>query len=334
MSAQLTLNSSVSADGLRPIDPLRDLAQVADLIEEAFAGELEPSGRRSLQDMRALARMGPFTQWLARSDPYLHDVLGGFVWQADGRVVGNITLQRGDSYGGRWQIANVAVDRAWRGRGIGRTLMEAALARIEEQHGSWAVLQVRNDNPPALALYQHLGFQPLTEELTLQLDQVASSTSPAQPIPGLRAYHHSEWQARYVLEASGRSEFAQWWRPIRSHDYMQVTESRITEKLWELAGRNRVRRWVLDGAHGGLAAWLEVDARRWDGIHRIGITLHPALRGQMEALLLAHLLAFLHDYPRWPVRIEHSGEHPQLLEALSTAGFRVLRNHLAMRRKL
>lgn len=334
MSAQLALNSPISPDGLRPLDPFKDLNQVADLIEHAFAGELEPSGQRSLQDLRALARMGPFTQWLARSDPYLQDVLAGFVWQGDGRVVGNITLQRGDSYGGRWQIANVAVDKNWRGRGIGRALMEAALARIEEQHGSWAVLQVRTDNAAALTLYQHLGFQPLTEELVLQLDQVPAAAPAAEPIAGLRAYHHSEWQARYVLESSCRSELAQWWRPLRSHNFIQVTESRLGEKFWELAGRNRIRRWTLDGAHGGLAAWLEVDARRWNGIHRLGVTVHPALRGRTEDRLLGHLLTFLDDYPRWPVRIEHSGEHPQMIEALHAVGFHLVRNHMAMRRKM
>ena len=334
MSAQLALNSPIRADGLRPVDASHDLLQVADLIEQAFAGELESSGRRSLQDLRALARMGPFTQWLARSDPYLQDVLGGFVWQADDRVVGNITVQRADSYGARWQIANVAVDKDWRGRGIGRALMQAALARIREQRGSWAALQVRTDNPVALRLYEQLGFQPLTEEMVLQLDRLPSWLEPADPPAGLRTYHSREWQTRYTLEASCRSELAQWWRPIRSHDFMQLAESRISEKLWELAGRNRMQRWIIDGAHGGFAAWLAIDARRWAGVHQLSFSVHPAVRGQYERPLLHRALTFLRDYPRWPVRVEHSGDHREMREAFQAAGFRVVRNHLAMRRKM
>ena len=75
--------------------------------------------------------MGPLVGLMARSDPYLEDVLGGFVWIEDDRVVGNVTLQRMDSYGSRWQIANVAVSKDYRGRGIGRALVTTAVERIK-----------------------------------------------------------------------------------------------------------------------------------------------------------------------------------------------------------
>jgi hypothetical protein len=34
------------------------------------------------------------------------------------------------------------------------------------------------------------------------------------------------------------------------------------------------------------------------------------------------------------VRVEHQGEHCELVQALEAVGFRVLRNHLAMRYKI
>jgi hypothetical protein len=34
------------------------------------------------------------------------------------------------------------------------------------------------------------------------------------------------------------------------------------------------------------------------------------------------------------VRVEHQGEHAELMAALNQVGFRVVRNHLAMRRKM
>lgn len=334
MSAQLAIDQRAAYRGLRPLDPRKDLNQVADLIEEAFTGELEPGGIAALRDLRMLSRMGPLVSLMARSDPYLEDVLGGFVWVEDDRVVGNVTIQRLDAYGSRWQIANVAVTRNYQGRGIGRALVAAALDRIAERRGSWAVLQVRSDNAVAKGLYQRMGFEGLTEDVLLQLDRLPVSTPAAEPLDGLRAYRHDEWQRRYALEAACRSELAQWWRPVRSHDFMQLAESRMGEKAWELMGRNTIRRWAVQGAQPGLAAWLWVDARRWQGMHRLAMAVHPSCRGQLEQPLVNHALSFLSDYPRWPVRVEHQGEHRELIQALETAGFRVLRNHLAMRYKI
>jgi ribosomal protein S18 acetylase RimI-like enzyme len=55
------------------------------------------------------------------------------------------------------QIGGVYVDPAFRGRGLGRLLMEELLGLVAaEERG--AVLFVKEENPPALALYRGLGF--------------------------------------------------------------------------------------------------------------------------------------------------------------------------------
>ena len=333
MSAQLAVDRQAEFRGLRPLDPRNDLSQVADLIEEAFGSELEPGGIAALRDLRVLSHMGPLVGLMARSDPYLEDVLGGFVWIEDDRVVGNVTLQRMDSYGSRWQIANVAVSKDYRGRGIGRALVTTAVERIKERQGSWAVLQVRIENDIARGLYERLDFHRLTEDVQLQLDKAPPDAPKVAPPDRLRPYRHTEWQAHYTLEAAARTEPAKWWRPVRSHQFMQTSESRLGEKLWEWTGRNRVRRWVVEGDHG-LAAWLLIDAKRWEGMHKLEFTVHPSCRGQLEQQLVDYALGYLADYPAWPVRVEHQGEHRELMLALEQAGFRVLRNHLAMRRKI
>lgn len=333
MSAQLAVDRQAEFQGLRPLDPRKDLNQVADLIEEAFGSELEPGGIAALRDLRMLSRMGPLVGLMARSDPYLEDVLGGFVWIEDNRVVGNVTLQRLDTYGSRWQIANVAVSRNYRGHGIGRALVASAIERIQERQGNWAVLQVRIDNDIARGLYERLDFVPLTQDVILKLDQVPRDQPMADPPARLRPYHHSEWQARYTLEAASRTDLAKWWRPVRSHQFIQTSESRLGETLWEWVGRNRAQRWVVEGDHG-FAAWLMIDARRWEGVHQIECTVHPSCRGQLEQQLIDFALGKLASYPPWPVRIEHQGEHTQMMAALARSGFQVVRNHLAMRRKI
>lgn len=45
-----------------------------------------------------------------------------------------------------------------RGRGIGRALIEAGLAWVGERQGRRVLLEVEQDNAPALALYRRLGF--------------------------------------------------------------------------------------------------------------------------------------------------------------------------------
>lgn len=57
---------------------------------------------------------------------------------------------------GEREILNVAVDPSNRRKGIGRTLVQAELARSK---GTW-FLEVRESNQAAIGLYRSLGFEP------------------------------------------------------------------------------------------------------------------------------------------------------------------------------
>src|SRR5215203_3720591 len=128
--------------GIRPFDIGRDLRPVAELIADAFTNELDPRGLAALREMRIMSHLSGLLKVLSRSTGDLDDVFSGFVWVEEGIIVGNVTVQRADKYGNRWQIANVAVARAYRGRGIARRLMEQAIAHVAANEGRWAVLQV------------------------------------------------------------------------------------------------------------------------------------------------------------------------------------------------
>lgn len=143
---------------VRLLDVSRDLLPVADLIELCFNETLDADGRRYLRQMRAAGRSTHFLRWAAQVTEQLALPMSGFVWQEAGRIVGNISLIPYFSWWRRvLMIANVAVDPAWRGRGIARTLTQAALAAVV-RHGAEGWLQVRDDNPVALQLYLSLGF--------------------------------------------------------------------------------------------------------------------------------------------------------------------------------
>lgn len=143
---------------VRQLDVSRDLLQVADLIELCFNQTLDADGRRYLRQMRAAGRSAYFLRWAAQVTEQLSLPMSGFVWQEAGRIVGNVSLIPYFSWRRRvMMIANVAVDPTWRGRGIARALTQAALHAVT-RHKAEAWLQVRDDNPAALHLYQSLGF--------------------------------------------------------------------------------------------------------------------------------------------------------------------------------
>ncbi|MDD2318728.1 MAG: ribosomal protein S18-alanine N-acetyltransferase [Geobacteraceae bacterium] len=56
------------------------------------------------------------------------------------------------------QILNVAVKPSCRGKGIGRTLVAAALEEFRKRAASFVALEVRPSNAIAIALYRDYGF--------------------------------------------------------------------------------------------------------------------------------------------------------------------------------
>ncbi len=156
MIAAHSLSRHVSVRShIRPARPRRDLAAIADLIAIGFADTLDASGHLMLRDMQATARWGPVTWTLARWMGVIPP-LRGYVWEEDGHIVGNVSLTPA-GYGRGWVVANVVVLPKYRRRGIARALMETALEEVA-QRGTFAVLQVLEENEPARKLYRDLGF--------------------------------------------------------------------------------------------------------------------------------------------------------------------------------
>jgi ribosomal-protein-alanine N-acetyltransferase len=56
------------------------------------------------------------------------------------------------------EITNVAVGEPFRGRGVGKALLQAACSYAAQRHLARIVLEVRVGNAPAVALYRQCGF--------------------------------------------------------------------------------------------------------------------------------------------------------------------------------
>ena len=144
---------------MRRFNVRTDLRQVADLVELCFADTLDLDGRRYIQQMRRTSEHAQFLPWASGVASRASFPFGGFVWEQDGQIVGNLSQIPMSARGRKvFLIANVAVHPDHRRRGIARKLTEAALqdCRIRRADEVW--LHVRSDNLSAQALYSEMGF--------------------------------------------------------------------------------------------------------------------------------------------------------------------------------
>src|SRR5215212_6808227 len=154
---------------IRPLNVLRDLPAVADLIELCFSSTMDNDGQRYLSDMRRASRDDSFLSWASHMTETAAMPLMGYVWEQDGRIVGNASLIPFRTKGKRiYLVANVATHPDYRRRGIGRALTERVMKQARDKRASAIWLHVRDDNPGAILLYQGLGFREIARRTTWQ----------------------------------------------------------------------------------------------------------------------------------------------------------------------
>ncbi|MGQ9584907.1 MAG: GNAT family N-acetyltransferase [Anaerolineae bacterium] len=322
------------------MDPSRDLAQVADLIDAAFGDEIDEEGRRVLQEMRAMSRAGPFLWLLSRTSLEFQETFGGYVWVEEGRVVGNVTLNRLTPGGHRWQISNVAVAAAHRRRGIARRLMTCSLEHARAQGGDWVLLQVRADNAPAISLYKDLGFETLGGEtymawegtLPLRLETLADAGLPSGY--ALREIQPNEWPTEMALARAAMPPLMQWEQPVRSQHFRRSSVPGWWAFLTRRLSGREVRRLGVFDAEGELMARLELRLKHRRRQAELRVLVAQRGRGLAERPLLRAGLAFLPDQGPFGAEARFPADLNEVREALLEAGFGEKRTLVHMRLRL
>jgi GNAT superfamily N-acetyltransferase len=180
MTASAISSLSREQNHIRPINPLRDLGAIADLVEICFHGTIDRSGQRYIQNMRAHSADSAYSRWAVRTADALSLPTSGFVWEEDGRIVGNASLMMFNRQGKRiGLVANVATHPEFRRRGIGKALTEAAVKLSQEKKAHQTWLHVREDNPGAIQLYEQIGFKTMFSRSAWQ----SSGNLPAANAP-------------------------------------------------------------------------------------------------------------------------------------------------------
>ena len=200
-----------SHPNLRPLSIFRDLPAVADLIEMCFSNTMDSEGKRYLQDMRRAGSDNSFLKWANRTAETTSLPLTGYVWEENGRIVGNASLVPFHHRQHRiYLVANIAVHPDYRRRGLARALTEQAMKHARDKKADAIWLHVRDDNPAAVDLYQKLGFAEratdlnapeLKSDITVTLRQpqmwAAQQDWLGQLYPDLLAWHRN-WNLRIL----------------------------------------------------------------------------------------------------------------------------------------
>lgn len=326
--ASITIPASVvRAGALRPLNILHDLPQVADLIEQCFESTMDDEGQSYLQQMRRASNDKDFLSWAGRVMESTSMPLAGYVWEEDGRIIGNVSLVF-QSYRGHKlaMIANVATHPQYRRRGIGRALTERAMLGGRQKGAQEFWLHVRHDNPTAIRIYEDLGFVEKARRTTYQ------TTPGAQPLtigaeqrgPGRLTIAHSnrrQWPTqRQWLEGAHPPElswYARW-------DWTRLGPG-VRNTLYRILVQYDLRQWAAlrDGRLQAVVSWLPtlrasnmlwVAAPQEADAPAVSLALEAARRD------LAHHRRLTVEYP--------AGELSQAIEA---AGFTPSRTLLWMR---
>jgi len=318
--------SSWTRGRLRPMDPARDLGTITDLIADAFSHELDVRGQAALREMRRLARWWPFVWWWARADPTFNEAFCGFVWEeppSEGKksqVVGNVSLNRAPGSRKHWIICNVVVQEQHRGKGIGRSLIQAAVDEAQDLGAAAAVLQVYKDNHVALQLYNELGFHGTSGETDLRLEKVGTVA-----VLDAAGYRFRMWQA---IDGKAGVELArlvtppsqQWLRPLQVNAYQLDWLTRVGQWLADLFATRRTYRLVALNQNR-LVAVMTVTAAFRQGEHSLALLVHPDHVGRVEAALISRALHMLAAAPPKPVKTTIGTGHDSILKALRGYGF-------------
>lgn len=314
MVAQTVHHGTQSFRGVRPLNPTRDLRQVALLLEEAFRSDL--GALHAWSRVPVLREVGAALISTAFM-PVPTESLRGFVYEENGHIVGNVTLTLDDSRERRWMISNVAVAEKYRRRGIARQLMLAAVDEARSRSAAWVILNVRPWNEGAVRLYTALGFE--TVDTETQYVRTRARGIMDAPVP-LRPLRSSELRSAYDLARAAMNEQLRMFRPPMLAEFGVRFEDRFAERALDFFVLQSTERYgyFVDDV---LTATVLLHAQRVGTPHKLEIRVLPQARGPIESGLVTAALQRLSKFAPRDIETRALASHAELVNAFVDAGF-------------
>jgi GNAT superfamily N-acetyltransferase len=313
-------------DPIREIDLARDLNMVADLIELCFPIHLDPDGKTYVKEMRKTARDMRLMGWLSNVSELEPTRSSGFVWEEGGRIVGNLSLipLRKDERR-VYLIANVAVHPDFRRRGIARKLTQHALVYLAQQRESEVWLQVRDDNPPAIALYRSLGFIDQAARTTWRIrpEDFQSGLVTTRTGLSVRRRQRRDWEIqRNGLEAA-YPQAIRWNLPVNFRRF----EPGVLQAISNVMEGALLKHWAVraDGKCHGVITWQKSDSYA----NNLWLAFPDGLSETLLPFGLDHVMR--HVPRNHPLSVDYPKSRCD--EALRKLGFFEFRTLIWMRRR-
>lgn len=314
-----------SKNGPRPINLNTDILEILKLLELVFGAFLKAEGRPMFANT-AIASQSPAILW--RLSPASAKLSQGFVWEEDGRIVGNVTVLTSETPG-RYLVVNVAVHPDFRRRSIARLLMKQVENLVRRQQGNQILLQVVKQNTAAIELYNSLNYTTVgsmthwtasasrLRRLDLNLDSAG---------PPIRELKRHEWQSAFTLDQQALHADLNWPEPRQPDVYKTGFWLRARNFL---NGRQR-ETWVTTDAQNQLVGLASISSE-WGRSHQVSIRVQPTWQGRLERPLLAKVIRRMHYLPRRNVQIDHPDDDELMNALLQEANFRPRRTLTHMR---
>lgn len=312
----ITVPASQSKNGPRQINLNADLPQLIELLRLVFGKELDAEGQQFLRNIPDSNK--PVVFW--RLDPLLARLSPGYVWEMDGRIVGNATLLPTRSKN-RYLVANVAVHPDYRQRGIARMLMGSIEEDVRRRRGSMILLQVDHDNEAGIHLYQSLGYagrgnMSYWRSSVSRVRDLPMEDSGTHQYKSTRKLMGSRWKEAYRLDCDALTADLNW------PDLLEVNAYK--KSFWQRAGdflNGRLQQtWVtLDDENelNGLATIFS----EWGRSHQIKLRVHPLWKGKVEWVLLQKAIDRVRTLSRRNIQISHFADDKVVSCLLTTANF-------------
>lgn len=305
----MTINDETPMQ-IRPLDPRRDLLAVADLIEECFAAGMDADGKEYLRQLRRTAHEVQVMRLSSHAIENLSMPLSGYVWEENGRIVGNLSLiPLRKEYQRVYLIANVAVTSEYRQRGIAKALTLCALDYVRQRGAPAAWLQVRDDNPVAKHLYNELGFHQRASRTTWQ----SMPAMPEERETEVRVVsrQRSHWDQQLIWLEETYPPQVRWNMPFAPRDF----KPGLFKELMDFLNGFNYRHWsaLKDDRLIGTTSWTP--ARGYADNLWLGVDL----RFEQEAVSALLTRARHQLIPRRPLWVNYPAG--RAIEAFVAAGF-------------
>jgi GNAT superfamily N-acetyltransferase len=281
-----------------------------------FGRELDVEGQQFFRNFPDSST--PAILW--RFDPFLARLTPGYVWEEDGRIVGNVTLLPTGSQE-RFLVANVAVHPEYRRRGIAHLLMETVHEEVVKRKGEHILLQVDHDNDAAIELYRNLNYEFCGSMTTWRtsvsrLRDLPSGHSAGRYDVKVRKLDSRRWQQAYELDNSVVAPELQWPEALSKDCYKQG----LWQKLADMMNGRFRQSWMTLDSHKQMNGLASI-CGEWGRPHQLAVRVHPGWRGELEGALLQQLIDRSRKLPRRTVQMIHPAQDETMNELLTAASF-------------